>query len=758
MEEKPRLYLFSTGRSLQRFYQSSGEGFLPYAMTWEEFVSSLWLFPHQKNLPASLRPLFLSLAALEIRVDKLGFEANFLSFLEQSPFFLSFFDELASVGVDIETIGLSDTYDEYGDHLGVLRELRARYLSLLASQGYGEARWGEGAEFYEGLVRGYSEIRFFVEGFLSAGEGVILGRIATLTPVILHLEIDRYNVDYYRRLGILGDSLEAGYAYEVEWKTQAILHRQPLLEVGAVEAYAFDSRLDQVALALERVAHWVKEGIAPEKIAVVLPDEGFSDYLRLFDEARNFNYAMGERAEESPLYRSLEALEAEFSAKELASPIEIPCRGIEALEWLMDETKARGLGEEAEAIGEVVEFLAPLRALLAERSLGEMMQILLRQLREQRIDDIGGGKVRVLGILETRGMEFERVVIVDFNEGLIPRPSDKDIFLNSSIRRRCALPTRLDRENLQKHYYLSLLRRTPQSAIALVQSESNEPSRLLLELGIAPQEGKRFYARTLFPAPLEPEPYIEEIVGLIPWESERFSHSRLRTFLECKRRYYYRYVRRYSEREEGSEAASLGSLVHEILHEIYRKRIAPSELAKGFKERLEARGLKGILGFEAERVRRSLGRFFAHEKARLEAGAEVLWLEERVEFAYEGVGFVGVIDRVDRVGEEYWIIDYKLKNSVKADGEKQLERTSDFQFALYALALRERLGAGAKVRAFYYDLWNGALVEEILLDEKITLLGARLALLKENPIAFERAEDSGVCRYCSYGAICGRES
>ena len=50
------------------------------------------------------------------------------------------------------------------------------------------------------------------------------------------------------------------------------------------------------------------------------------------------------------------------------------------------------------------------------------------------MDDVRGGKVTVMGVLETRGVRFEAVVIVDFNEGVVPATSSKDQFLNSQVR------------------------------------------------------------------------------------------------------------------------------------------------------------------------------------------------------------------------------------------------------------------------------------------------------------------------------------
>ena len=90
----------------------------------------------------------------------------------------------------------------------------------------------------------------------------------------------------------------------------------------------------------------------------------------------------------------------------------------------------------------------------------------MQRLSDIRIDDVGGGKVTVMGLLETRGVAFRGVIIVDFNEGYVPRISEKDLFLNSTIREHSGLPTGADRQDLQKHYYYQLIHAAEAVAIS----------------------------------------------------------------------------------------------------------------------------------------------------------------------------------------------------------------------------------------------------------------------------------------------------
>ena len=112
------------------------------------------------------------------------------------------------------------------------------------------------------------------------------------------------------------------------------------------------------------------------------------------------------------------------------------------------------------------------------------LHLFLNRLRARTIDDVRGGKITVMGVLETRMCGFDAVIVVDFNEGMVPRRSSKDMFLNSQTRLKAGLPGAHDRESLQKLYYFNLFRRAKEVAIGFVDSAESMPSRFLTQLGI----------------------------------------------------------------------------------------------------------------------------------------------------------------------------------------------------------------------------------------------------------------------------------
>ncbi|XPV82168.1 MAG: hypothetical protein ACNI22_16735 [Halarcobacter sp.] len=87
-----------------------------------------------------------------------------------------------------------------------------------------------------------------------------------------------------------------------------------------------------------------------------------------------------------------------------------------------------------------------------------------------------------MGLLESRMLNFQAVIICDFNESLIPKRSVKDKFLSTKIKEKVNLPTLLDRENLQKYYYDRLISNSNYVYISYVKNETEQISRFANKL------------------------------------------------------------------------------------------------------------------------------------------------------------------------------------------------------------------------------------------------------------------------------------
>ncbi len=103
---------------------------------------------------------------------------------------------------------------------------------------------------------------------------------------------------------------------------------------------------------------------------------------------------------------------------------------------------------------------------LTSLSVQEQILAFLDMIEEVTLDDVGGGRISVVGILETRGVCFPYVIIPEFNAGNVPSLSDKDLFLNTAMREKIGLPTRKSRENLQKQIFY--LQRSDNFALLII--------------------------------------------------------------------------------------------------------------------------------------------------------------------------------------------------------------------------------------------------------------------------------------------------
>lgn len=747
------LYLFANSRALQQFYTQHREIRLPEAMLWSAFLRRFFVC-EGKALPSAFRKIFLSSAGAHVDVGALEFDSNFLAFLQNGDFIFPFLDELATSNVSLEELAKFDTYDEYGDHLHVLQQLLQAYLAKLAEYGFVDSTLQKG-RFVPEMLDIYERIEFFVDGFLSIYERMILEQIASHKPLLLHFATDCYNLD--NLITLTSCTLAANHRYTFDFGTKQILYAQKIAtQPRRIAGYTFSNPLNQAALCFDTIAQWVQGGIDAEDIIVVLPDESFKDTLKLFDTHRNLNYAMGQSQRELPTYQTLQALLDFLCAPNESEPLEIPqtwqhasaidATGIDALAAL-----GTIFGEDAELaklLEEFCVFYAQIAPLLAARSLAEMLKLVLLELDSRRVDDVGGGKVRVMGILETRGVMFKAVIVLNLNEGLVPRPNDKELFLNTAIRKAAHLPTHKDRENLQKHYYYALLRASEHAVLAWIENDDNNESSLVLEqemddtFRIERLDGEALYKHSLFGVSREIVQEPERFSLTLPSDF-RLSFSKIQSFAQCPNQFYYRYIEQLEAEDSGN--AELGLLVHRALAHAYKTQKTPKERERTFYETLAQAPLAGLQRFDGDVVGHYLRAFFASEQNRYDSGVRTHAIEQKFYFVRDGFGIDGVMDRIDIEKDgSLHIIDYKLKKHFNHKAE------DDMQLAIYAEALKNR--GAAEIRTSFYDLYQNRLIA-VDCTQGAKRLTQTLQSLK-GTIHIE-PKTNPACRYCAYKAICG---
>ncbi|GAA9984624.1 ATP-dependent deoxyribonuclease AddB [Helicobacter pylori] len=770
--ERTPLFVFSSTRRLKHFYLEQGEGFLPNAMSMGSFFEQAFYIPNKKKIPNNARLILMIDTIKAIAKEKksileglLLFENSFLGYLESTSFLFDLFDELSSACIKLNELSSKDIYLDYEKHLEVLEMIYDRYIKKLEELGFYDKIMQEKPAILKEFFEHFSSIEWHLDGFMSVFERQCLLEVAELVPITLHLSCDKYNQKFLEFLNL---KLETDCDYSIDFKTQKILSQTFNDQKIEPKLYANSNYLKQGALVLQTIEEYLQKDNDPNKMAIITPNADFLPFLKLLDKNNNLNFAMGLGAKNSPYYTELVKIleDLETSGFDLSAS---PLLDLENLTLaLLEQQSSKEKAPLKEVHSQIMHQYHLLKDTLKNYSLKDLLHLYLQEFEANfRLDDSSGGKIRVMDTLETRGMQFDKIVIVDFNETCVPSLKDCDLFLNSALRKSLNLPTLLDKKNLQKHYYYQLFKNSKEMALSYIESETSKVSNMLLELGLHIEPIKDAY--TLFESTPLKDYQEEEIKATIPKDFS-FSASSLNAFLTCKRRFYYHYIKRFKESPKDESNSTVGSLLHELLKEAYEKDKNPYALEERLIQLLEIRGnITPKERLDTLIALKKIQAFYVKEKERFHAKIKVLDLEKSFETTIQGVAFKGCIDRIDKTADnEIILLDYKFKSDLKLDNMSKEQRgglspieiaqiSADYQMAIYAFALKN-LGYKEPIKAFFYDLRKGKLLEEEepVLQAKMDYLKFSLIPKLKQEIDFEKTLEVKDCEYCSFKDMCNR--
>ncbi|OPG40293.1 exonuclease [Helicobacter pylori] len=770
--EKTPLFVFSSTRRLKHFYLEQGEGFLPSAMSMGNFFEQAFYIPNKKKIPNSARQILMIDTIKAIAKEKksileglLLFENSFLGYLESTSFLFDLFDELSSACIKLNELSSKDIYLDYEKHLEVLEMIYDRYIKKLEELGFYDKIMQEKPTILKEFFEHFSSIEWHLDGFMSVFERQCLLEVTELVPITLHLSCDKYNQKFLEFLNL---KLETDCDYSIDFKTQKILSQTFNDQKIEPKLYANSSYLKQGALVLQTIEEYLQKDNDPNKMAIITPNADFLPFLKLLDQNNNLNFAMGLGAKNSPYYTELVKIleDLQTSGFNLSESALLDLENITLP--LLEQQSSKEKAPLKEVHSQIMHQYHLLKDTLQNYSLKDLLHLYLQEFEANfRLDDSSGGKIRVMDTLETRGMQFDKIVIVDFNETCVPSLKDCDLFLNSALRKSLNLPTLLDKKNLQKHYYYQLFKNSKEMVLSYIESETSKASNMLLELDLHTEPIKDAY--TLFaPTPLK-DYQEEEIKAAIPKDFS-FSASSLNAFLTCKCRFYYHYMKRFKESPKDENNSAVGSLLHELLKEAYEKDKNPYALEERLIWLLETReNITPKERLDTLVALKKIQAFYLKEKERFNAEIKILDLEKSFETAIQGVVFKGRIDRIDKTADnEIILLDYKFKNDLKLDNMSKTQRgglspieiaqiSTDYQMAIYAFALKN-LGYKDPIKAFFYDLRKGELLEEdeLVLQAKMDHLEFSLIPKLKQEIDFEKTLEVKDCEYCSFKDMCNR--
>lgn len=305
--------------------------------------------------------------------------------------------------------------------------------------------------------------------------------------------------------------------------------------------------------------------------------------------------------------------------------------------------------------------------------------------------------LQIMGMLESRVLDFETVIVTSVDEGILPAGKSNNSFIPYDLKKTFGLPTYKEKDAVYTYHFYHLLQRSKN--IHLLHNSSTEgqmggeKSRFLLQLEIEQQTNHKLSKTIITPEVPKIDKHLREITKT-PEIIEKirslaikgFSPSALTTYIRNPLDFYRQYILNIRDKEEVEETVAhntLGTVVHDTLEAFYsplKGETLTKEHISNFQKRIDnevklqfeknyskvplSRG-KNLLIYEV--AKRYVLNFLKMENKELESGKEIKirQIETNLELNLEiveldfPVKIRGKVDRVDFANGILRIIDYK---------------------------------------------------------------------------------------------------
>ena len=797
---KNNLIIFSSTRKIREFKENFSSGIMPKTATLGEFFKKVIIVENLSECDEISRVMFMKQACEMTKNlnEKLHFPSEFFEFMKNSEYLFKFFKELLTHKKTIDDLRFSDTYAAYDEHLTILDELLGNYLRILRNNGvYDDISVCEIYKINENFIKEFDEITIYIDGFLSEFEFEIIEKSANFTNLKLIFKTSVLNKKMVEKISNLSKAeFEFGKNYTLNLSEKSIESCETLSKCQNILEKEFELRSLQCAFVFEKISSFIKSGISAKNIAVILPDEDFADILRFHDKENMLNFAMGIKFEKTIFFQLISKISQCINEN----------KNIKFYENIYDDSVKKGLldefsfyfhevglkkdlfekiknkfftqcefGEFSEILYEIIE-LSKKDNLLLNSSLNELIakplfmleklstklnanstdtkptlknlfEIFLIQSASIKIPHTGGGEVSVLGVLESRGMKFDGVIILDFNDDLVPSRSSAEMFLSSSVRKEAGLISHLDRENLQRFYYENLINSAQICAISYINDEEKIKSRFLKYFDTKKDENSWDYLGIFGEKTRKFEPkFDDEIIEKHDFFGQDLSFTMLDTYLKCKRKYYYKYVKKISEDSKFNEEDNTlaGNILHESFATFYEKngKFDFEKFEEIYRKQAKNAGLSEFdILLNLHKVKKVADSFLLDHEKEFSCTKCEFEIKGR---EFNGITIEGKIDRIDENNKgEICVFDYK-------SGKKN---DKSFQLAFYEILLDKPCDS----KFIFFETGEICGVGKDFNKENLITLINELKNEFKNEVNFERTQKRGDCSYCPYKIICKGE-
>lgn len=428
--------------------------------------------------------------------------------------------------------------------------------------------------------------------------------------------------------------------------------------------------------------------------------------------------------------------------------------------------------------------------------------------------------LQVMGVLETRAVDFENLVVLSVNEGVLPSGKQPNSFIPFDIKSAFGLPTFQHKDAVFAYHFYRMLQRA-RNIYLLYDTEGDqmkggEKSRFIMQMLYEYRKfnpGAIIEEELQLPSPPQAGQLKQVAVAKSPVIMERlmaktvtgFSPTALNSYVRCPMQFYFQEVLGLSEAEgveETIEARTMGTVIHQVLHKIFEPFTGKpvdagalaertKELEKLIDEAFSENYQEGDLEHGKNHLIYKVSLFLVNqlirqEISRLDTGnLSILALEKQLEHTVGcrsglktvNVKVKGLADRIDRFDGTVRIIDYKTGTVQQAElNLKSWDRlitdpkmSKALQLLIYGWLYFKNKDEGQSglqagnisLRKISNGFMNVRLPDAMSIGEESMAVfeGYLIGLLEEilDPeIVFNLTDDEQICQHCAFRSICTR--
>ncbi|MDI6782007.1 MAG: PD-(D/E)XK nuclease family protein [bacterium] len=414
--------------------------------------------------------------------------------------------------------------------------------------------------------------------------------------------------------------------------------------------------------------------------------------------------------------------------------------------------------------------------------------------------------LQVLGLLETRSLNFDRIFILDVNENILPSVEISCPLLPLPVRRALNMPANYQREEISKYHFRRLVASSGEVHIIYQETEKMQRSRFVEEL--VWEKEKSYGKMDVFKAKpatinisLAPSSHLlainktPEMMDIL--YAMKFSPTSMDRYLQCPAKFYFSDVLGLKEKKNISadiDAAEAGKILHRTMEILYKPFIGKNgihydylenslemALDKAFKE------MVGEIGGEQYLLKKMMFKqmknYLDWEREHFKDTRAIVSVEETYVFDSscndaETLRLKGKLDRIDCHDKGYEIIDYKSGKNIDAfrcfnrvlvSREEMRKEITSLQLPCYVL-LYHKANPDIPINKINSKIISlQSCTEKMLFNDKDTIsrdtflkdifqptLRNLLGEIVDPCLSFVADGDEEACKYCAFPVLCRR--